>query len=147
MPKCKNCNAELSRLDKDICPFCGTLKPFDGQENYETEDVTKAFDPIKDDLEDIKYKSKVVCAILAMTLGVFGAHFFYLGKKKLGLIMIAITAVFVASIGCALFFTGALHNVFAFLIPYFALEAAMIASGVITLLRSDIVDARGEFLK
>lgn len=147
MPKCRNCNADLSRLDKDVCPFCGTVKPFDGQEKYETEDVTKAFDPIKDDLEDVKHKSKVLTAILAMTLGILGAHFFYIGKKKIGFILIGITVAFIAAFGCTLFFTGVLHNALAFLIPYFALEAAMIASGVIILLRNDVTDSRGEFLK
>lgn len=147
MPKCKNCNANLSRLDKDICPFCGCKKPFEGQEEYETEDITKAFDPIKYNLEDVKRKSRVATAILAFFLGVFGAHFFYLGKKKLGFIMIGITVAFVAALGCGLFFSGALHNVFAFLIPYFVLEAFMIVSGIMILVRHDITDVNGGFLQ
>ena len=147
MPKCKNCDANLSRLDKDICPFCGCKKPFEGQEEYETEDITKAFDPIKYNLDDVKRKSRVVAAILAMLLGVFGAHLFYLGKKKLGLITLGITIVFVSVIGFPLFFTGALANAFAFLIPYFVLEVLMIISGVMILVRHDIVDGKGAFLK
>ncbi len=147
MPKCKNCNANLSRLDKDICPFCGCKKPFEGQEEYETEDITKAFDPIKYNLEDVKRKSKITCALLAFFLGVFGAHFFYLGKKKLGFIMIAITVGLIGSVGCALFFTGVMHNVWAFLIPYFVLEWLMIISGVMILTRHDITDVNGGFLQ
>ena len=77
----------------------------------------------------------------------FGAHLFYLGKKKLGLITLGITIVFVSVIGFPLFFTGALANAFAFLIPYFVLEILMIISGVMILVRHDIVDGKGAFLK
>ena len=147
MPKCKSCNADLSRLDKDICPFCGTLKPLEGVEHYQTEDITKAFNPIKDNLEDVKPKSKILAAILAMLVGIFGAHFFYLGKHKLGFILIGISVAFIGGVGSLIFFLSGLHNVFAYLIPYFLLEAAMIASGVTILTRNDIRDARGEFLK
>lgn len=147
MPKCKSCGAELSRLDKDVCPFCGTLKPLEGSNDYQTEDITKAFDPIKDDLVDVKHKSRILTALLAFFVGVFGAHFFYLGKKKLGLITIGITLLSIASIGCLLYFTGLLHNVFAFLIPYFIIEALMIGSGIAILVRHDISDANGGFLK
>lgn len=146
MSKCKNCGANLSRLDKDICPFCGTLKPLEGQDDV-TEDITKTFDPIKLDLDNVKYKSRIVAAVLAMTLGVFGIHAFYLKKYKLGLALLITTIVFVAGLGSALYFTGAIHNVLAFLIPYFVMEVAMIGSGLMILLRRDIVDGNGEFLK
>lgn len=146
MPKCKNCNAEISRLDKDICPFCGQRKPLEGQEAY-TQDFTKAFDPIKSELENVKMKSRVTAGVLAILLGVFGAHMFYLGRKKYGFILCGITALFIASLGCVLYFTHVVPVVLAFLIPYFVLEVVMIISGILILTRHDFTDANGEFLK
>ncbi len=146
MPKCKACGEELSRLDKDICPFCGTRKPLEGIDNV-TQDFTKAFDPIKCNLEEVKHKSKIVAGILAIILGVFGAHMFYLKRAKYGFILIGITVLFIATLGCVLFFTGAIPNVLAFLIPYFILETLMIISGVMILTRHDFVDGNGEFLR
>ena len=144
MLKCKNCHTTLSRLDKDICPFCGTKKPLEGQDDT-TEDITKAFDPIKCDVK-IVHKKKIVAFFLTLFLGVFGAHMFYLGKKKNGLITLAISLSFIIVLGLILFFT-CLNNVFAFLLPYFVVELLMIISAILILIRNDIVDGNGEFLE
>ena len=146
MPKCKYCGEQISRVaDRDVCPWCGGFRPLDDVDNS-TQDYTKAFDPIKGELEEVKHKSKVVTAVLAMTVGVFGAHAFYIGRKYLGLILMAITAVLVAGLGCILYFT-CLPNALAFLIPYFAEEILMIFTGAMILTRHDNKDAHGEFLK
>ena len=145
MAKCKYCNANISRLDKEICPFCGGLKPLEGQDDV-TEDFTKSFNPIQCQ-NDVKRKKKVVAAILAITLGVFGCHMFYLNKKNIGFIILASSITLIASIGSILYFSNALHNVFAFLIPYFVLEGLMIISGLWLLFRHDQVDGNGEFLE
>lgn len=144
MLKCKNCHANLSRLDKDICPFCGTKKPLEGQEDV-TEDITKAFNPIKCE-EKVVHKKKIVAFFLTVFLGVFGVHMFYLDKKKNGLITLSVSLSFIAVLGLILFFT-CLKNVFAFLIPYFAVELLMIISAILILVRNDLVDGNGEFLE
>lgn len=142
MAKCKYCGETISRLDKEICPFCGGLKPLEGEDNS-TQDFTKALESC----EDMPVaKSKVIAAILAFVLGVFGMHAFYLGKYKIGLIALGITLVSVAGIGSILFFT-VFHNALAFLIPYFVMEALMIGVGIAYLTRHDITDANGEFLR
>lgn len=146
MPKCKNCGMSLSRLDKDVCPFCGTLKPIDGQENV-TEDITKAFDPVRYELQDVKQKSRVAAGLLAIFLGPFGAHAFYLGKKLLGLILLLITLALVGGVGSALFFSGVLPNALAFVIPYLLMEVSMIVVGIVIFKRRDETDANGELLK
>ncbi len=145
MAKCKYCNANLSRLDKDICPFCGSRKPLDGQEDV-TEDITKAFNPIQYQ-NVVKRKKKIVAMILAITLGIFGLHMFYLNKRKTGLIILISSLVFISSVGLILYFTNTLPNVFAFLLPYFVIETMMIASGLWILFRHDQVDGNGEFLE
>ena len=143
MAKCKYCGAEISRLDKDNCPFCGGRKPLEGVDDS-TQDMTKSLAELN--IEEPKQKSKIVAAILAITLGIFGAHSFYLGKHKIGFIILTISVATIAGIGSIFFFT-LIHNAFGYLIPYFVMEAIMIAVGVSLIVRHDIKDSAGEFLK
>ena len=145
MAKCKYCGAEISRLDKDICPFCGKTKPLDGVDSS-TQDMTKAFETLKEMGVEPRQKSKIIAAILAFILGVFGVHNYYLGKYKIGLITLGITLVSVGGIGSILYF-ALMHNIFAYLIPYFVMEFLMILVGVSLLVRNDISDVNGDFLK
>lgn len=145
MAKCKYCGAEISRLDKENCPFCGGRKPLEG-EDMTTQDMTKALESLNGVGELPKPKSKIIAAILAFVFGIFGAHNYYLGKYKIGLITFGISAITIAGIGSILFF-AVLHNIFGYLIPFFVMEALMIGVGISFLLRHDISDANGEFLK
>lgn len=146
MPKCKYCDAQISRLDKEICPFCGGLKPLEGVDNT-TQDFTKAFEPISTEASQIKYKSKVIAGVLAIIIGFLGGHSFYLGYKKIGLIILGVSAILIGGFGSLLFFTNLIHNALAFLIPYFVIEAIMIGVGVTYFISHDKADARGELLK
>lgn len=146
MAKCKYCNAQISRLDKDICPFCGGIKPLEGVDNS-TQDFTKAFEPFSEEAKTVKYKSKVVAGLLAIFVGFLGFHALYLGFKKTAFAIFCISFVLIGGLGSLLFFTGLLHNALAFCIPYFFMEAIMIAIGVNCFAKHDLKDARGEFLK
>lgn len=146
MPKCKYCDAQISRLDKEICPFCGGLKPLEGIDNS-TQDFTKAFSPISEEVKNVKYKSRIVTGILAILFGCLGVHSFYLGYKKVGIITLLVSAILIAGLGSILFFTNLINNALAFLIPYFAIEACMIDVGISCFIKRDTVDARGELLK
>lgn len=84
MPKCKNCGRQISRFDADLCPYCGEEKPFEA--GYETQDMTSFVKPITGEGELKKSKSKVACGLLCLFLGIFGAHYFYLGFKNKGII-------------------------------------------------------------
>lgn len=145
MAKCKYCGAPISRLDKDNCPFCGGRKPLEGLDDS-TEDMTKALDDLKVSGDVPKAKSKIIAAILAFIFGIFGAHCYYLGKYRIGLIVLGISIASIAGVGSILYF-AALHNVFGYLIPFFVMEVLMIGVGVSILVRHDIVDVNGEFIK
>ena len=145
MPKCKNCGSEISRLDKDICPFCGARKPLEGLDDS-TQDMTKALETLQELGVEPKSKSKIISAVLAFVLGIFGAHCYYLGKYKIGLIILGISIATIGGIGSILFFL-VFHNVLGYLIPFFLMEGIMIGVGLSYLLRHDITDANGEFLK
>ena len=109
MAKCKYCGAEISRLDKDNCPFCGGRKPLEG-ENTETQDMTKAFETLAEMGVEPRNKSKIVAALLAFFFGIFGAHNYYLGKHKIGLITLGISTTMIAGLGSLLYFV-VMHNV------------------------------------
>ena len=143
MAKCKYCGESINRLDKEICPFCGGIKPLEGIDDS-TEDFTTALESINETSN--KPKSKIIAAILAFLLGIFGFHNYYLGKYKIGFITLGISLALIAGIGSILFFT-CIKNVFGYLIPYFVMESLMIVVGISFILRHDIKDAKGEFLK
>src|SRR5574344_2807752 len=131
MPRCKYCKQMLSSLDKDICPFCGGLKPLDGQIN-ETDDITKTIDPITSECDEYHTKSRKITVLLWLFLGFSGAPLFYLKKPKAGLTAILITLLMVGGCGSILFFlVPGLNNAFGFLIPFFILLVVGIIMGFV----------------
>ena len=145
MPKCRYCHEQISRLDKDICPFCGGKKPLEGVDDS-TIDITKAFDPVELKKQHLLPKSKKIAAVLCFICGIFGLDEFYISRPKHALITLVITLLLIGGVGSILFFC-ALKNVFGYLIPYFTCETYFILKGVYFLLSPTIKDGRGEFLK
>lgn len=144
MARCKYCHEVISRLDKDVCPFCGGQKPLDGTDTS-TQDVTKVIDQLEKPLK-IKHKKRIVAAIIAVLVGFLGGHYFYLGKFKKGLIMALISVLLIGGFGSILFFAIPWHNAFAFLIPYFVIEVVCLFFGYVLLTNRSIQDSHGEFL-
>ena len=145
MAKCRNCGADINRLDRDVCPFCGASKPLEGADT-KTQDFTQIFTQIEG-AEKVKFHSKVVAALLAIFLGIFGAHTFYLGFKKKGFIILLVSLVLIAGLGSLIYFVANWHSPFAYLIFYFVIEAIMIAVGIGYLVKSNATDSAGVFLK
>jgi len=145
MAKCKYCHEVISRLDKEVCPFCGGKKPLEGTDTS-THDVTKVIDQLDQPVK-IKHKKRVIAALLAVFFGFLGAHYLYLGKFKKALIAALICLGFIAVVGLLLFFAVKWHNVLAFLIPYFITECYSLFSGYVYLTKHSIQDSHGEFLE
>lgn len=145
MAKCKYCNETISKLDKDICPFCGGLKPLEGVGDY-TEDFTKAFDPIKQEAGlEVNFKKKKTAGILAICLGIFGAHFFYLKKNKYGFISLGVTlGLYIAMV---LLYVLVLQSILFLILPYVAIEIFYVILGIRYFTNSNIKDGDGEFLR
>ena len=97
MAKCKYCHEVISRLDKEVCPFCGGIKPLDGTDTS-TQDVTKVIDQLENPVK-ITHKKRIITALLAIILGFTGAHYFYLGKAKKGLICLLVCLALIGGIG------------------------------------------------
>ncbi len=147
MPICKRCHHSISSFDKDLCPYCGEENPID--EGYETKDMTQFINPVSGDYKLLKSKSRLTCALLCLFLGSFGAHSFYLGFKKRGLIELIATLIFIAAIG----------SIFAFAIKL-SIQTGLsylIAFGIVFLIyagisikyfvKDSLKDAHGEFLR
>ena len=80
MAQCKYCHQQITRIDKEVCPFCGGKRPLDGTDTS-TQDVTKVIGQLEHAVE-IKHKKRIIAALLAIFFGLFGAPHFYLGKPK-----------------------------------------------------------------
>ena len=145
MAKCKYCHEVISRLDKEICPFCGGIKPLDGTDTT-TQDVTKVIDQLEHPVK-IKHKKRLVAALLAFLFGFLGAPHFYIGKNKKGLFTAIFCLVFIGGVGALLFFVAGLKNFLAFLIPYLVIELYSIFIGYMYLTKHNIQDSHGEFLE
>ena len=146
MPFCKNCNERISKLDKDICPFCGTLKPLEGVDS-KTTDITQAIDPvIGDNTVQYKHKSKKILFLLSL-IGPFGGPFFYLGYPKTSLFIFASTIFIVGGTGLILGLTNLVYWWLAFLIPFVVLEIIHIVLGLVLLTKNNLKDKKGRFIR
>ena len=144
MAKCKYCHETISRLDKDVCPFCGGNKPLEGTDTS-TQDITKVIDQLNQPVK-IKHKKRIVAAILAVLFGFLGIHHVYLGKFKKALTSLIVSIVLIGVVGVILFFAVKWHSALAFLVPYFVLEIFYIFTAYIYLTKRSIQDSHGEFL-
>jgi TM2 domain-containing membrane protein YozV len=144
MPQCKNCHREISKFDSDVCPFCGTPHPID--DNYKTKDMTQFVDPVSGDYKLYKSKSKLAAGLLCVFLGEFGAHSFYLGFWKRGLVELLSTAILLGGVGSLLFFAASL-GVWGYLIPFFALFVFYACLSYRYFRGESTKDAAGEFLR
>lgn len=151
MPKCKYCHKNISKFDKEICPYCGGVEPLNGVTS-ETCDITQVIDTCND--EDIETKftqhSKKVNASLLMLLGVFGADSFYLGFKKEGFIRIIINIVIYGLLFCLFFFLNkySLFNlIMSLVMPLLILFVVYFIFGFISIFKKNIKDSNGVFLK
>ena len=145
MAQCKYCHANITRIDKEVCPFCGGKRPLDGTDTS-TQDVTKIVDQLENPVE-INHKKRIIAVVLAILFGFLGAPHFYLGKAKKGFLTAAICLGFISSVGLLLFFVANMKNVWAILIPYFVTEVYSLVTAYVYLTNHSIQDSHGEFLE
>ena len=144
MPRCKNCQSEITKFDTDICPVCGEPHPIDP--NYETIDVTSYIKP-QEGYDLYHSKSRKTAALLCLFLGYFGVHDFYLGFQKRGLIELFSSLVLIGGVGSLFFFLNLIPNAFAYLIPFLALWLCYIALSFFYFKKDNLKDGHGEFLR
>lgn len=147
MPKCKYCHENITKFDKEICPFCGGKKPLEGVDDS-TYDITQFVDIMKKSDQEVKFKQRkrVTNGLLCMFLGIFGADAFYLGFKKIGFIRLIIDILIYAAISLILFFFTEL-SFYSFIIPFGVLFIIYFIIGIINLSIRGKKDINGVFLR
>jgi len=105
MPKCKNCGENITKFDKEVCPFCGCKNPLDANRE-KTCDVTQVIETIKPSDTEFKFvqHKKIGNFFLMMFLGLFGADAFYLGFVKEGILRIILNLLVISGLFCLFFF-------------------------------------------
>lgn len=84
---CRHCGSRMSPDDR-ICPSCGAPSDFGG----DTYDWTETREEVAGIFKaGPSGKSRGIAALLAIFLGCFGIHFFYLGKTGAGFVNLAVT--------------------------------------------------------
>ena len=76
MPYCKNCHSRIDKFNKDRCPICGQERPLDDVTS-DTIEITTSVD-VNDLNLNYHPRQKKKLLIYFLTLGIFGAPFFYL---------------------------------------------------------------------
>lgn len=147
MPKCKYCGENITKFDKEICPFCGGKKPLEGVESY-TVDITQTINTVdKKTVENYKQHSKLVNSLLCMFLGIFGADSFYLGHFKLGISRLLVGLIYIISLFCILYFAVNLEILYSLLISIGSIFVVYFILGIIGLFINSRKDRNGAFLK
>lgn len=147
MPKCKYCGENITKFDKEICPFCGGKKPLEGVESY-TVDITQTINTVdKKTVENYKQHSKLVNSLLCMFLGIFGADSFYLGHFKLGISRLLVGLIYIISSFCILYFAVNLEILYSLLISIGSIFVVYFILGIIGLFLNSRKDSNGAFLK
>lgn len=147
MPKCKYCGENITKFDKEICPFCGGKKPLEGVESY-TVDITQTINTVdKKTVENYKQHSKLINSLLCMFLGIFGADSFYLGHFKLGISRLLVGLIYIISLFCILYFAVNLEILYSLLISIGPIFIVYFILGVIGLFLNSRKDSNGAFLK
>ncbi len=147
MPKCKYCGENITKFDKEICPFCGGKKPLEGVESY-TVDITQTINTVdKKTVENYKQHSKLVNSLLCMFFGIFGADSFYLGHFKLGISRLLVGLIYIISLFCILYFAVNLEILYSLLISIGSIFVVYFILGIIGLFLNSRKDSNGAFLK
>lgn len=115
MAKCIYCHKNITRLDTDICPYCGEKNPLDPR--YQTMDITRAIQVEGQYGSLYSSRSKRVAVVLGLLLGFTGAMWFYIRKTRYGVYELLTTIISTLGLGF-LFYATFMNNVFAFLIPF-----------------------------
>ena len=146
MPKCRNCGARLSKLDKDICPVCGIKSPLEGVTS-ETVEITSQLNIDSEEFETYKPCTKANALVWFATLGFTGAGFFYLNFFHFAIVWAFINiGLLIGGVGSLLAFLSPVGIMWGYLIMLIACYVINLAVGTVIYLKPNMKDGRGEFL-
>lgn len=144
MPKCKNCGSRIDRFNKDRCPICGTTFPFEGM-NSETVEITTNIDVDGVEIDYRPCRKKELFLFFAL-LGIFGAPFFYLKKKKEGIIQLVSNVVVIALMSFLLAYFTSLDVLYSILISIGSMYLLNIVFGLVVIAQPNLKDGNDQFV-
>lgn len=148
MPKCRFCHENITKFDKEICPFCGGKDPLNGPQES-TNNITQTVLIMEENqLKGYKQKSLKTNAFLCMFLGFFSADAFYRGYFINAAIRLMINlSVFIAIFSLLFFLPTGIPLVFAILIAFILPFLFYLILGITLLNKKGIRDKKGANLK
>ena len=145
MPNCRYCGTRLSKFDKDICPVCGTKNPLEGVSS-ETVEITSQVDLSGfTDGQKVRRHRKTML-LLFLLVGFSGAGFFYLKKKRDGLLWLSTNALLLSSGFLLLHLLANLNIALSLVIPIATMLLLNVIFGLIYYFTPNIKDGEGEFV-
>lgn len=145
MPNCKNCGSRISKFEKDMCPVCGTVNPLKNVTS-DTVEITSEISLSNENL-NFKPKERIVTFFLFFFLGIFGVPLFYLNEIKKGFIWSIINITLIVGLGFLFSLPLKFGYLLGFLIPVIIFYVINSCIGAYYLIKSDIKDGNGDFLK
>ena len=146
MPNCKNCGARITKFDADMCPICGEIKPLEGVTS-ETVEITTELNVADPAFKQYKPTKRKVALLLSIFVGIFGSAFLYIKKMKLAIIWLAINLIIIGGLGSILAWATPLGPLWGYLIPVLVMYAINIGIGVYFMVKPDLKDGNGEFIR
>lgn len=142
MPVCKNCGSRIDKFNKDRCPICGYVNPFN-ENGVKTVEITSNID---EKISDYKPKKKKIMLILFIFLGFFGVPFFYIKQNKSGLILLLLNMVAIGLLSFILAFYAKLPVAVAIIISFASMLIINTVAGFVLYRTPNLKDGNGEFV-
>jgi len=147
MPYCRNCNARISKFEKDICPVCGAKNPLSGASS-DTVEITSQLDVhSKEGKKIYNPHFRITAFILFSFIGWTGAGYFYLNFKKMGLIWLLGNLAIIGGLLATFLLTLGTKTWVSYAAPFAAVYLVNMAVGVYFLVKENAKDGNGEFIR
>lgn len=144
MPVCKQCHSRIDKFNKDRCPICGVEHPFEGVSSDTIEITTN----INVENVDVNFHPKKKSTLLALfiTFGIFGVPFFYIYKKKVGLIYALINVLLLGGLIALLILLTSLNHALVIFLTIFVFVFINFLVGLYFYCKPNLKDGHGVFL-
>lgn len=147
MPVCKNCNARISKFDKDRCPVCGCIDPI-STEHSETVEITSNISLDNELRKNVKIRKKTTVLVLALLLPFVGTPFYYLKFPKKGLIWLACNLIFIGALFALSYYVIIKGNLpLSIIAPLIIAYIFNIWLGILLYTKKDYKDGYGELVR
>lgn len=145
MKKCKRCGTLLDE-NATVCTVCGIDHPCVDEPKKTEYDLTLAFDPMEQNTNLYRLKSRKKLLVFAWLFGFLGVPYFYMGYGKKGLFTLFLSLLWmgVPFLGLFLGLKSVLYGAIALVAILLIIN---IGFGIFFLTHPSYKDVRGEYLR